>query len=237
MECLKRYVFKHLKMSVIKAILFYSRRNAKSYKMKQVIDSVGADIETVSVDSVEVRDRLMEDEKYGIDEVPAVLLLYSSGQHKTYTNHGLDEWFGQLLQNIEQYHLEQQQATMPPPPPPEQAYTQLDIPKPLRGKPGDSSDIPTSLPSPGRPFNGNDITVIDDPVQNQPSGLSAAHSAMISEHIKDADPLVPITSDPHIQTGRKEVKKEGLSAGELAKQMAEQREQIEEKLEESRPFV
>ena len=43
--------------------------------------------------------------------------------------------------------------------------------------------------------------------------------------------------DKNISALRKEVKKDGLSAAELAKKMAEQREQYEEKLEESRPFI
>lgn len=256
-------------MSVIKAILFYSKRDQKSHRMKKIIDNVGADIETVSVDSLEVREILLSDDTYGIDQVPAVLLLYSSGQHKVYTTRGLDDWFDQLLQNIKAYQ-QQQQAVMQPQETP--LYTPIDdgilarqtpsleephrIPKELRRKPGNSTDIPSTLPSPGRPQRpSSDVTTLfDEPsmpgsgingggsgmadaIPVPGGGISSAQAAMISEHIKGAEPLIPITSDTFVQPGRKEVKKEGLSAGELAKQMAEQREQFEDKLEENRPFM
>lgn len=249
-------------MSVIKAILFYSKHDLKSLKMKKVIDNVGADIETVSVDSQEVRDRLLEDDKFGIDQVPAVLVLYASGQHKTYTGNSLDQWFNQLLENIQNYQMQQQQQMMaaqaPPPQPDPEPYHQIEqgIPKPLRKKPSSStSQIPTSLPSPGKPprtssGSSGSTTLID--FEEEPGsgiagsgmsevsgmgGISDAQASMITQHIKDSEPLIPIGNDPNIQPQRKEVKKEGLSAAELAKKMAEQREQYEEKLDENRPFI
>ncbi|KKL16206.1 hypothetical protein LCGC14_2497900 [marine sediment metagenome] len=232
-------------MSVIKAILFYSKHDQKSFRMKKVIDGVGADIETISVDVLEVRERLQEDEKFGIDQVPAVLVLYSSGQHKTYITNSLDQWFDQLLQNIKQFQLQREEALQPQPT--QVQYTPIDenIPKPLRIKPGSTSDIPSSLPSPGKAIQEG-TTLIDAPTQSIMSGstqvtgvgeISAAQAAMVSEHIREAEPLIPITSEPYVQSGRKEVKKEGLSAAELAKQMADQREVFEEKLEQNRPFM
>ncbi len=218
--------------------------------MKKVIDGVGVDVETVSVDAQQVRERLQEDERYGIDQVPAVLVLYSSGQHKIYTMTSLDQWFDQLLQNIKQLQLQQQDVTQLQPEPIE--YTPIDknVPKPLRIKPGSTVDIPSSLRSPGRPMPGQDMTTFIDSGQGiatsgsgmsgstqitGPGGVSAAQAALTSEHIREAEPLIPITSDPHVQTVRKEVKQEGMSAAELAKQMEEQREQIDEKLQENRP--
>ena len=250
-------------MSVIKAILFYSKRDQKSNRMKKIIDNVGADIETVSVDSLEVREILLDDDKYGIDQVPAVLLLYSSGQHKVYTTRGLDDWFDQLLQNIKAYQQQQQQQAMMQPLPQEElhepmSYTPIDdggIPKELRRKPNNMTNIPSTLPSPGRPQlpSSGVTTLLDDPsmpgsginggnsgmadAMPVQGGVSSAQASMITEHIKGAEPLIPITSDTFVQPGRKEVKKEGLSAGELAKQMAAQREQFEDKLEENRPFL
>ena len=96
-------------MSVVKAILFYSKRDKKSCKMKKVAGEIGADLEYVSVDASDVRERLLDDEKYAIEEVPAVLVLYSTGQHKTYIGTKLDNWFTQLLQNIQLYQQQAQQ--------------------------------------------------------------------------------------------------------------------------------
>lgn len=219
-------------MSVIKAILFYSKRDKKSFRMKTIIDNIGADIETVSVDSSIVRDRLQEDDKYGIDQVPTILLLYSSGQHKTYTNKNLDDWFNQLLTNIQEYNSTQSQPMYTEientPIDIEPVYSSIDdnIPKALRRKPSQVSNIPQSLPSPGRDIDSG-----------MSSGISGAHAAMISEHIVGSGPTVSITSDPFVQPARKEVKKDTVSAAELAKQMAEQREVYEDRLEENRPFM
>ncbi len=238
-------------MSVIKAILFYSKRDKKSFRMKNVIDSVKADIETISVDALEIRERLQEDENFGIEQVPTILILYSSGQHKTLTTDGLDQWFNQLLQNIQQVQQESIPSTASNEvalQPSTSLHTQIDrgIPKALRIKPGSTEDIPSSLPSPGKPMQERDnegFSAIGGggsgmSGSTQISGLgeiSSAQAAMVSEHIREADSLIPITSEP-VQPGRNEVVKEGMSAAELAKQMAEQREAFDEKLDQNRPF-
>lgn len=196
-------------MSVVKAILFYSKYDKKSYKMKKTIDNIGIDIDTVCADNLEIRERLLDDTQYCIDQVPSVLLLYSSGQHKVYKKKGLDEWFQQLLQNIEQYNQSQQQQPVP------QEFTPIS--EPLMQ--------PPQQPDFGESGMGGS------------GAVSASQAAMISEHIKGSEPTVPITSDPYVKKSRKEVTKEGPSAAELAKQMAEQREHIEEELEENRPFI
>jgi hypothetical protein len=95
--------------------------------MKSVADKVGADLDYVSVDAQEIRERLLDDEKYFITQVPAVLVLYSNGNHKTYIGTQLDKWFAQLLQNIQNYALMQEQELM-------QSSTPIDdgLPKSLR---------------------------------------------------------------------------------------------------------
>lgn len=211
-------------MSVTKAILFYSKHDGKSFKMKQLLDSAGADIDTISVDSSDVRERLLEDDKYGIDQVPAVLILYSSGEHKTYTNKSLDAWVEQLIQNIQQYY--QQQSVS------QQEVTALEpvdgVSKPLRRGPTvASNEMPSSLPPPGKPRYDSDPT----------DGLSSARAAMINEHIRGAEPRVQITSDPFVQPTRKEVKKDGVSAADLAKQMADQRDLYDEEVKANQPFI
>jgi hypothetical protein len=62
-------------------------------------------------------------------------------------------------------------------------------------------------------------------------------SAMKSEHIRDAEPMIPIDSDPMIQPGRKEVKSEDISPHDLAKQIADQRAQVDEEIDNNRPFL
>ena len=254
-------------MSVIKAILFYSKRDVKSSRMKNVVDSVGVDLDTVSVDSLEVRERLLDDDTFGIHEVPSVLVIYSSGQHKTYTGKQLDSWFDQLLQNIQELHAQQQPAPQPMPQPMPEQVTSLppleDVPpKPLRKGHAHVEEIPSGLPAPGRPIREPTSTPITGELINIPEqtgggitgggsgmsdvtaigsggvgGASGAHAAMVTEHIKDAEPLIPITSEQPKKKPHAGVKSDGPSAAELAKQMAKQREEFEEKIEDSRPFI
>ncbi len=244
----KKIHYSSYKMSVIKAILFYSKYDQKSFKMKGIIDNTSADIETVSVDSSEIRDRLQEDDKFGIDQVPAVVVLYSNGQHKTYTGKSLDQWFEQLVFNINHFQQQVQQHQQQLQQNQQQwddAGSYTSVPKPLRIKPSNITEIPSSLPSPGRPrLDSTPLQVDSTPLQvdNTPlqvdsnAPISSAQQSIISEHIRDAAPSIEISSEPLVPPGRKEVKKDGVSAAERAKQMLAQREQLEEKLEENRPF-
>ncbi len=233
---LKRYIVKHLKMSVIKAILFYSKYNKKSVRMKQVAKNINTDIESICVDSTEIRDQLLDDERFCITEVPSVLILYSSGQHKIYTSSNLDKWFEQLLQNINQYQEEQQPMMQQQPPQTQLPIQPIDenIPKPLRRKPGGGVSIPTSLPSPGRPL-------LDQGLISGGSGIigTGAQAAIAQQHIRQPEPLVSIESQPvqPVQPAPREVKGDGPTPKELARQMEEQREQFDERTEQNRPFL
>lgn len=198
-------------MSVVKAILFYSRHDRKSYEMKKAVDSMGVDVDTVCVDSPSIKERLLEDDVYNIDRVPTALVLYSGGEHRTYTGRHLDQWFEQLMQNVQQYMMQMQ-------PQQEESFTPIEDVRPVRRTNSENVNL-RSLPAPG--------TAVD-----------AARNAMITEHIKGAPPGIDIyEDDPNIQPGRKEVKKDGISAAELAAQMLEQREQHEEVVEANKPFM
>lgn len=196
--------------------------------MKQVANDVVADLENICVDPTEIRNLLLNDEKFSITEVPSVLILYSSGQHRVYTGINLDKWFEQLLQNIHQYQEQQQQS---------QQHTQIsvdpiqpineNVPKPLRRKPGGSGNIPTNLPSPGREkISGETNTDV----------VSGAQAA-IQEHIRQPEPDIPIDLQPSSVPVPHEVKSDGLSAKEIAKQMEDQREEFDDQIEQHRPFL
>lgn len=225
-------------MSVIRAILFYSKHDRKSMQLKNLVDQLNTDIDTVSVDAKKIRRALLHDDTYNIKQVPALLLLYATGQHKIYTSTLLDQWFEQLLQNItaQQQQIAQPQYTPIETPVQEDNYTVIgeNTPKPLRRRAADTQDIPTNLRPPGRPKRE---TGIAGSGMSGTGPVSSAQAAMISEHIRDSEPTVEISSEPQMQASRKEVKKDGLSAAELAKQMAEAREQYDEKVEENRPFL
>lgn len=171
--------------------------------MREAIQNFNIDVETVSVDSAEIKERLLNDDQYGIDRVPAILIVYTTGQYKLYIDSLLDEWFIQLLQNVQQQSPAPQETEQSP----HEEYTPIDF-------------------------------GIEEPSPQPPeTGMSAAHTAMINEHIKDSGSRIPISSEPLVQPSRKEVKTDAVSPAELAKQMVEQRERHDEEIEDNRPFI
>lgn len=95
---------------VEQAILFFSRRNSKSIKLKRIIDSLGVvDIKTISVDSKKVKESLLQDKNYKIKEVPSVLVIYNNEEFIVLTGNELDYWFNQLINNVRNLNQESQQ--------------------------------------------------------------------------------------------------------------------------------
>lgn len=155
---LKVISYYDLKMSVIKAILFYSKHDQKSSRMKQVVDSINIDLDTVSVDNPDVKELLLNDEEYGITEVPAVLIIYSSGQHVTHLGKNVDKWFEQLLQNIQA--MQQQEAAAAADYEPVTPIS-TNVPKVLR-RSGVQVEPRTTLAPPGRPLQGEETLISFD---------------------------------------------------------------------------
>lgn len=193
--------------SVIRAIFFYSRRNSKSIDIKQIIEELNIDIEAISVDNSTTRELLLSDTKYFIDQVPALLVLYSTGQHRVYTNDKLDTWLEQLIENVRQeYQQQHQQTPLYSPSEPEPEYP---ISKPLMSR--DRSDIRSNLSAPG---------IRSD------SGLNSEQQRIASSAIKDTD-----------SESISGIKKDGMTPAQIAKQQIEERERIEEEIDNNKqPF-
>ena len=96
-------------MSVKQAILFYSKKDKKSSKLKNLIDNMNIDINYISVDHSVVRERLKDNADYTIDRVPSILLVQNSGEYQVLIEKELDSWFEQLLENIQSFYQQQQQ--------------------------------------------------------------------------------------------------------------------------------
>lgn len=191
-------------MSVRDAVLFYSKFDKKSLEIKHIIDTINADIDTISVDNPKIKDLLSKDTKCNIDEVPTIVVSYTDGGNKIYTGRRLDSWFQQLLENIQSHQVPHE--TEPQLTPIEESFTPL-------------IDI-SEQPSVG---------------SGMETGVSPIQSAIAAQHIVGSGSN--IEADPHIQSGRKEVKKDGMSAAEIAKQMAQQREAHDEKIDQNKPFM
>lgn len=196
-------------MSVIRAILFYSKYDKKSMQMRRTVEDTGVDLETISVDSSKIRKLLLQDEEFGITEVPTVLVLLDNGDFKTYIRKALDNWFGELLTNIQTY---QQQFETP-------AVQQIEESQPA------TEDTPLNY----------DVIAQDSEYTNTPQPVNEAQASMIRDSI--IQDSAPPQDDPNIQQGRKEVKQDNISPMELAKKMMENREAYDEQVEEKRPFT
>lgn len=197
-------------MSVIRAILFYSKYDKKSMQMRRTVEDTGVDLETISVDSSKIRKLLLQDEEFGITEVPTVLVLFDNGDFKTYIRKALDNWFGELLTNIQTY----QQQFEPP-----SEVQQIEEPQPA------TEDTPLNY----------DVIAQDSEYTNTPQPVNEAQASMIRDSI--IQDSAPPQDDPNIQQGRKEVKQDNISPMELAKKMMENREAYDEQVEEKRPFT
>jgi hypothetical protein len=205
-------------MSVINAILFYSKYDKKSYKLKNMVDELNIDIETINVDPKEVRRLLLEDDKYDITEVPTILLLYSSGQHKIYTGSLLDQWFNDLLVNLQK--IQSQQAV------PQEQYTSVI-------SPANEQQMPPQMPRPPAPSRSNIPQNLESDLELDVAGmgsLSGVQASMVNGHIAREK------SQPQ-SGGPKEVVKQGLSASEIAKQMQEMRDKHDEEIDTNKPFI
>jgi len=200
--------------SIIHAILFYSKRNKKSLELMNIAKGLNLDMELISVDSEKVRELLLNDDRYGIDRVPCILLIYDNGQFKTFINHALDLWFSELIENVKQQQQQQQYQSYQPF---EQQITPIDdnpfveeepsmSSKPLNGSKS-FREIKSTLPAPGR---------------------------IKTDSIGGVQTVIEIEGEkPHVS---KEVKKEGPSPSEIAQQLAAQREAMEEQIEAARTF-
>lgn len=213
--------------SIIHAILFYSKSNKKSVELYKVIKSLNIGMELISVDSEKVREMLLNDDRFGIDRVPSILLIYDNGHFKTFIGESLDNWVQELVENVtnQQQPQQAQQTQMFNQDSftsidddtnlfDEQSFQEQDFEPKANIKPLNGSktyrEIKGNLPPPGR-------------------------IKMTGAELGGINTIIPIEGDkPHVS---KEVKKEGPSPSEIAKQLAEQREAMEEEYETQRPTI
>jgi hypothetical protein len=77
-------------------------------KLKNLVDSLGVEVQTICVDSADVRDALLNDERYKIKAIPTVLTLYDNSQFMIITGKELDKWMNELIQNVQEFHAVQE---------------------------------------------------------------------------------------------------------------------------------
>jgi hypothetical protein len=87
-------------MDISAAILFYSKHSQKSLYLKHEIEQLEVTMEFVCVDKKIIREALLEDNRYDIEEIPCVLLLYRNQDYTTLKGRALDAWFYQLKENV-----------------------------------------------------------------------------------------------------------------------------------------
>jgi hypothetical protein len=144
-------------------LFFYSKRNIKSMKLYKLIQQINVDIQTINVDTTQVRDLLLADNKYKIKIVPTVLTIYDNGEFMIYTGNELDQWFQQLVENVNSLASPQQ--------PQQQEYSTLgtvgDVSLPSRGLQGplgiiNSSGLQNPLGTINAPPTNQDLSSIPE---------------------------------------------------------------------------
>jgi hypothetical protein len=100
-------------MEISTVVYFYSKRNIKSLKLYKLINQLNVEIQTVNVDSSDIRERLLSDTKYKIKVVPSLLTVYDTGEFVVYTGEDLDAWIKQLVENVTSVqNMNQQEAVI-----------------------------------------------------------------------------------------------------------------------------
>jgi len=91
------------------AILFYSKHSIKSIELKEYFIKNDVNFEYVNVDKKRIRNMLMEDNMYNIEEIPSILLIYKNNEYNCLYGNQLDKWTRELIQNIEYIKKKQQE--------------------------------------------------------------------------------------------------------------------------------
>ncbi len=226
-------------MSIVKVILFYSKRSKLSLEMKNMVDKYNIDMNTVCVDSKKIKELLLHDEKYNIEHIPSILAFYippngkkksiSKLPFKVFTGKELITWFNQLVQNI--LRISQQQTSSPPDLGPGEDTTPIQIEEgddytditPLRRTAPKSNGI---VNSGGIPIQGGEAAMISHRVPSL-SSRGAGPQTFIE----------PLDQTNGPRAGKKEIKNAGLSAKEIADQITRQREEYDESIENGKPYL
>lgn len=95
---LKKLLIYLMDGTILSAILFYSKFVNKSLQMLQMINEYDLDIDCVNVDTKAVRNTILNDKRFLIEEVPSILLLMEGGKYKVYTGRKMDIWFNDILE-------------------------------------------------------------------------------------------------------------------------------------------
>lgn len=218
--------------TVVRVILFYSRKSPKSMEMKELIDETGIDIDSVCVDPAEIRERILQDTKYSVREVPSVLVFFSTKRHKLYAKKPLDTWFSQLMANIK---LQQAQDAL--------LAQQIEAEETRRAAeyaiPSISlSERGISEKNAGHKYQRRMAPPGQRISQQMPTSEFSEETTSISEGDDESGDNPDLLSG--MSTGGSiphSVKKDGPNATELAKQMMQLRETIQDTEDSQRPFI
>lgn len=110
------------------SVLLYSKYSQTCNKLFEITSSSGIDfskiLSLVSIDSEDVRKRIKNDKRFGIQTVPCLLLLYTNGTVEKYEGHDVFLWTTNIISRLN--------PSPPPPPPPQQSQNQVPIQVPAQ---------------------------------------------------------------------------------------------------------
>ena len=209
-------------MDISTAVLFYSKQSQKSLYLKHELEQLDVTIEYVCVDKKIIRETLLENNCYGIREIPSLLLLYQNKEFNTLKGRDLDSWFYQLKENVmklrEQQLLEYQQYMQ------QQIQEQLSMN--TNGIDKKTSDNPGRILSPPgkQKMEQSSYKLFDD---NEPQ-----------ENLIDILEDSPINNEIPVPKKKKNAKEEKLeSIRTIQEKLLAERENMERLVEDNKPFI
>lgn len=112
------------------SVLLYSKYSQTCNKLFEITSSSGIDfskiLSLVSIDSEDVRKRIKNDKRFGIQTVPCLLLLYTNGTVEKYEGHDVFLWTTNIISRLNP------PPPPPPPPPPQQSQNQVPLQPPVQ---------------------------------------------------------------------------------------------------------
>lgn len=112
-------------MEPLNSVLLYSNYSHYSKKLFQMVSSLGIgdektvlnslNIKTVCVDNKHIRERIINDKKLEISNVPCLLLFYQKGSVEKYVDRNLFSWFEEVLSTLTEPEPEPEPEFIPEP--------------------------------------------------------------------------------------------------------------------------
>ena len=190
-------------------LFFYNEKSRYCNEIIGILEQINpSKLEMICANTPEVRDILLNDETYGITDIPSLLIIYVNGDHHVLSRAKLDEWLAVIVGN---YNQMVQAAE-------EEAQQQQQFPMGV-------NDQPVPISSTGPPPIGG-----PPPVSQPPEAPHVTRTPPGGEHVLSDEPvsLIDLSETPESVKKVKEADPDAkISVSAVLGNMKKQREELE----------